>query len=170
MRVFGALLAIVLVAVAANRCDDRRAQRPSVSVTPDEVASPAPPSESLAAPADDAWVRERERPKSSALATYEEAAEPIDRKIALAGIALQCGLRTSDWYGDTVRVLESYRQGPVIGPVMARLSPAELRQAYRFDHLATDGTRKFNAGTDGRPDCQQFAAMPFAQSDTAFLP
>ncbi len=113
----------------------------------------------------------KEQPKSAALQAYEDAAEPIDQKLAVANIVAECQIQDQDWYLAATRRLEEYRAGPEIGPLFSRLTDIEKEQARRFDQSVVDEMRKFHVGGDPLDvACRKIAALPFPYRADAVEP
>jgi hypothetical protein len=152
-----AVLALLYVFVAADRPKPRTPDR--VALTP----TSAPESNEISVEPD---------VPDTPLEAYKKAAEPIDRKIALAGVALQCGLRAVDWYNSTVRMLEDYRNGSAFYGITDRLTANERSQAYAFDRQIVADETRFVLGSDrlSASACREFNAAPYSRTDRAFLP
>jgi hypothetical protein len=122
-------------------------------------------------PKADAWVDEKNRQKSPLLQAYESAMEPINQKVGLANVMLQCGIRGNEWYKDTAAALEQYRRQPRFEEMRNRLSAPEAAAAQKFDRNVRDGTVEFNLGDgDVSEACRRISNMPFVNDESVFVP
>ena len=122
-------------------------------------------------PQPDDWFNEKNRQKSPLLQAYENAMEPINRKIGLANVMLKCGIRGNEWHTETVATLELYRLQPRFEEMRSRLSPLEAAAAEKFNRIVTNGTVEFYlGGTDMNDACRTISNMPFVNNESAFLP
>jgi hypothetical protein len=103
------------------------------------------------------------------IAAYQQVAASIDRKIAVANVVADCGIRDMDWYNSVTRRLEDYRNGPAVAPLMMVMNSAELREAQGFDMQITRQHEQW-LRPNGRSDCARIAREPFPYNDAAYDP
>lgn len=131
----------------------------TVSAVPKEEPFELPPSTESGEPLSD----------NSRIAAYQRVAESIDKKIAIANVVADCGIRSMDWYGATVRQLEAYRNGPRVAPLLMAMDREELREAQGWSMQITRRHERW-LRPNGRSDCARIARLPFPYNDAAYLP
>ena len=111
----------------------------------------------------DAWLANSQPPPDK-LRAYMAAAEPINRKLALAQQVFSCGLKPAEWINGVNLELERYRAGPYVGRLFGALSADDRRRAMEFDR------RIFNEAMSIETPCSMIASAPFIYNPAAFSP